>query len=193
LLLASIASYSQKLSKEEQKKIEARRQEMYDNIPTKENKIFYDTVIIVDSSLKKDVLFTRIRQWFVEKFTDSKSVLEVNDIDNGLLAGKGTYKYIIANGINFHDGYLQFVMNVAVKDGKFHYQVYSFTASELNSSLLGGQATANKVDLDEVYVLKQKGQRQSYCKKYLGEMVDLVYLINTTLPETVNKKSITEF
>jgi hypothetical protein len=192
-LLACITSFSQKISKEEQKKIDAVKQEMYETIPTKDNKIFYDAVITVDSSLKRDILFTRIRQWFVEKFTDSKSVLEVNDIDNGLLTGKGTYKYVIVNGLNVHDGYVHFILNVAVKDGKFRYQVYSFTTDELNSSMLGGQSFPNKIDMNDVYTLKQKGQRNSYCKKYLGQVVDLMYLVNTTLPETINNKNITEF
>ncbi len=168
---------------------------MYGTIPAKDDKILYDSVVIVDSSLKKDIIFSRIRQWFAEKFVDANSVLQVNDIDNGLLTGNGTYSYILANGLNLHTGYLRFILNVAVKDGKFRYQIYNFTSEDESSSVLSttGKSYSNTVNFDELYYMYINGKRPSYTKNYLRQMINLVYYINTTLPAIVYKPNITDF
>ena len=57
------------------------------------------------------------------KSMESKTVFEVNDVANGLLTGKGAYNYENINGLIKHVGYTMLVMNVAVKDGKFRYQL----------------------------------------------------------------------
>jgi hypothetical protein len=168
---------------------------MMESIPTKDDKIIYDTIINVDTSLKSKVIFTRVRQWFAEKFLDSKSVLQVNDIDNGILTGIGTYKYYISNGLNMHAGFLRFTLNVAVKDGKYRYQLYNFNSDEQNTSILStnGQSYAESVNFDQVYYMHTQGKRASYTRKYLQEMINLVYYINTTLPKEVSSANISEF
>jgi len=156
------------------------------NIPTKDDKIFYDSVLFTDSSIKKEQLFIKIRQWFVENFTDSKSVLEVNDNENGLLTGKGTYKYATINGLNAHEGYTTFIMNVAVKDGKFRYQLYDFVAEGTNTSLWStsyNNTMKEKLSMNDALAMYKKGQRQKYASKYLIDMLGLVYYIQQSLGE----------
>lgn len=168
---------------------------MLDSIPTKDDKILYDEIVTTDSTQTKEQLFIRIRQWFVENFTDSKNVLEVNDKDNGLLTGKGTYKYAMLNGLNTHEGYTTFVINAAVKDGKFRYQLYNFNAEGVNTSLWATNSYGRpniykeKVDMDEVLKLYKSGKREKYAKKYLGDMLELVYYIKMSLADLANQKS----
>jgi hypothetical protein len=190
-MLASNCCYGQ-MKKQEPSKDELTQ--MLKTIPRKEGKIFYDQVVLCDS-LKKDDLFIRIRQWFVENFTESKAVLEVNDITNGLLTGKGTYKYSMINGLNMHSGYTLFVINVAVKDGKFRYQLYDFTAENRNQSMLSSTSSTTKhtINLDEVADLYNSGKREGYARKLLEPMLRLVYFIDHTLYELKGTKGIQEF
>lgn len=170
--------------------------QMLDAIPTKEDKIFYDEIIVCDTSLNKDKIFIRLRQWFIENFMESKAVLEVNDIDNGLLSGKGTYKYTNYNGLNIHSGYTQFILNVSVKDGKFRYQLYDFTAYNNNKSLLAspGVSTNEKVDLNEMLTLYRKKKRVGYSRKFLEGMIELVYYIQHSIKDvSIQKQTIQDF
>lgn len=165
-------------------------------ITTKDNKIFYDEVNTTEPSLTKDQIFIKIRQWFVENFMESKNVLEVNDIQNGLLTGKGTYKYSKINGLNVHSGYVMFVMNVAVKDGKFRYQLYDFTASDNNQSMLTSQRnySIDVIDLNDILKMYKSGKREKYARKFLDDMLALVYKVQKSLSDlSMNTSSITDF
>lgn len=75
----------------------------------------------------KDQLYTETRDWFVETFTDSKSVLEVQDKENGILKGKGILDTLntvceLANQVNMKkpDAYCNstFIIGVNIKDEK---------------------------------------------------------------------------
>lgn len=166
---------------------------MLNSIPLKDGKIFYDQVVLCDS-MQKDQIFIKIRQWFVENFTESKAVLEVNDIENGLLTGKGTYKYSMINGLNVHSGYTEFVINIAAKDGKFRYQLYDFTANNKNQSMLSSNDGYTKeIDLNEIVFMYNQRKREAYTRKLLEPMLQLVYLIDHSLVDLKNGQSIQQF
>ena len=167
-------------------------------IPIKDDKVLYESVIIADSSIKKEQLFIKIKQWFVDKFMDSKSVLETVDKENGIFSGKGTFKYNKINGLNSHIGYTQFTINVIVKDGKFKYQLYNFHAYGTNTSLWATNPNTSymkeDINLDEMANWYNSGKRKQYAKKYLEDMVGLYYYIDKYLNQlSHDKTSITDF
>jgi hypothetical protein len=195
LFFASSISISSFCQKKKYDLSPDQRKEMLKSIPTKDDKIFYDEVVTVDSSLKKDQLFMQLRQWFVENFMESKNVLEVNDMENGLLTGKGTYKYTKINGLNVHSGHVMFVINMAVKDGKYRYQLYDFTATDENQSLLSSTAKSytHTIDLNEILAMYKKGKREKFTRMFLDDMIDLVYYIKMSSADLVKQKSISDF
>lgn len=167
-----------------------------DNIPTQNGKILYDEIIEVPGASAKDI-FIKVRNWFVEEFLDSKSVLEVNDEANGLLTGKGTYKLDKINGLNSHNGYVMFVMNVKVKDGKFRYQLYSFVYKGFNKSFLAdtySRGIAEKVDLDDALKNYLAGSRVKKNRKFLTDMVNLQDFFDKSLRYNIKiKDDISDF
>lgn len=187
-------SKSNKLNKEEITKTQVK--EMVQSIPVVDGKILYDHIIETDSTETKEMLFVKIRQWFVENFVDSKAVFEVNDLNNGLLTGKGIYNYSRISGLNKYKGSVLFLLNVAVKDGKFRYQLSNFHARGYATGMLGDASTGkkNEENLDEMVEWYHRGKRKTYSGAYLEDMVKLVYFIDNSLADLSQKKaSITDF
>lgn len=196
ILSLTYTAFSQK---EKYKLDEATIKQKLENIPVVDGSIKFDEIIVTDSSLKREQLFIKIRQWFVENFMDSKNVLEVNDISNGLLTGKGSYHYTKSSFTNIHEGYVTFIINASIKDGKFRYQLYDFVAYGTNTNLFAGvnnfsNATKQEIiNLDDQYKNFKSGKQVKYAKKYLEDMVILEAGINTSLKELASKKAITDF
>lgn len=87
----------------------------------------FTAVIKVDSTIKKEELFSRARIWFSQAFTDSKAVLDVQDKESGELVGNGTIKAIGSNGnYSYAYGYVSFSIKVLVKDGRYKYILSDF-------------------------------------------------------------------
>lgn len=189
ILLISISAGAQK-KKQEVKLTDQQVQAMVDTIPTKDGKILYDRIVYVDSSKKKEALYNDIRRWFVENFNSGKAVIQVDDIANGTLIGKGSYQYTLINGLNVHDGYTYFIVNVIVKDGKFRYQVYQFEAEEKNRSMLAdanARVYTSNVNMDDCYTNYMAGKSKKYNRKNLEEVVRCQYVIDKTMTEMISK------
>ena len=188
--LIALAGIAQK-NKQEVKLTADQLQVMVDTIPTKEGKILYDRIVYVDSSKKQAALYNDIRKWFVENFNSGKAVIQVDDIANGTLIGKGSYKYFIVNGMNTHEGYTYFIVNVIVKDGKFRYQVYQFEAEDENKSMFANsydRGIKSKVDMDVCYTDYKEGKSKKLNRKNLEQMVTCQYEIDKTMAEMITKK-----
>jgi len=47
----------------------------------------FSNVIIVDSTIKKNQLYSKVKQWFSESFVSSKNVIDNADKDEGVIYG----------------------------------------------------------------------------------------------------------
>lgn len=167
---------------------------LIDSIPLKDGDIFYDKIITAPG-VKKDELFIRIRQWFVENFNSPGSVLGVNDEVNGLLTGNGAYEYSDEAALYgaSHDGYIHFVINIAVKDGKFRVQIYNFVAKG-ERSFLGfletvPSVTEEEYNMNDIYAAYKEGKRgKKYTRLYMESMVKLAFYIEYSLAEISKPK-----
>lgn len=195
LLLMTTSVFGQKGEDGFKTLTDAQAKERINSIPTENGKILYDQIIDVPGENTNE-LFIKIRNWFVEKFTDSKSVLEVNDIDNGLLTGKGTYRFDKTNGLNKHIGFVTFILNVKVKDGKFRYQLYSFNYEGIKTGVLGSSSTGihENVDINDIFSDYKKGGRIKRDRQYLTDIVNLQDYFDKSLRYNVAiKKDISDF
>jgi|GEM_PF-1117680 len=83
----------------------------------------YDYTI---SSAAKDVLFQRARDYFATSFGDSRSVIRVQDANEGLILGKGATSWNIETGMTFAPittCYSEYDVRFMAKDGKARLQV----------------------------------------------------------------------
>lgn len=88
----------------------------------KTGKITYTEVVnLDDSSSKKDVYF-RTNKWFVETFTSSKHVIQMQDKDEGIIIGKGKFR-VYTTAFKAYSGNIRFTFTVYSKDNRYKYIV----------------------------------------------------------------------
>lgn len=84
--------------------------------------------VIEAAGVPRDELYARAKVWFVAAFIDSKQILEVEDKAEGLLIGKGSIPYEPKMLRQMPlQGQIVFTLKVAVKDGRFRYELSNFT------------------------------------------------------------------
>ncbi|MDR6195208.1 DUF4468 domain-containing protein [Siphonobacter sp. SORGH_AS_0500] len=90
-------------------------------------KITYSEVVDVPGSSKVE-LYGRALTWFAQSFKSSKSVLQVEDKDNGKIIGKGNIPIIIKVPImgNTDAGWVNAMFTIVSKDGKYKYTIDNF-------------------------------------------------------------------
>ncbi len=90
--------------------------------------MFFSEVVKVDSSLSKEVLFSRARAWFSSHYLNSKAALDVQDKETGELLGNGS---IDVNALQigsepFPYGLVTYNFKIFVKDGRYKYEFSNF-------------------------------------------------------------------
>jgi hypothetical protein len=91
-------------------------------LPVKDGKVFYAEVINIDSADKSE-LYSRARKWFEHEYIAPKNVIQVEDKENGEMIGRGLFEFpVLSNQASVY-----YVINVAVKDNKYKYEVSSFS------------------------------------------------------------------
>lgn len=96
-------------------------------------------------------------------------MLNEDDIDNGILSGKGTYHTYDTQSKLGEPGWIHFFLNIRVKDGKFRYQL-SDLPFEYEQKSAKNAGVGNRSDMDYNFLLKrykEKGQ-------FFGELRNLV-------------------
>ena len=180
--------------------LSAQKSETTLELPLKDDVIFFENVVQVDSTFSKKQLFAKGREWFVNYYKSANDVLQMDDKEEGVLIGKGLHKYNFFNGINSSSIALYFTVNLTVKDGKYRYQIYNFNGMNTNRSALDALSstpsgpTVSEVNFDTEYknLLTEKS-RAKYRTKLLSGLQNEVLLIVTSLEKAMKGKSKSEF
>jgi len=103
-------------------------------MPLKDGKVFYEEIDTLPNSLKAD-LYNRSRIWFVNTFNSAKAVLQMDDKEAGIVMGKGATGLDIGNFISGTiKSYINYTINITVKDNKCRMQVFDIYVSDLNNN-----------------------------------------------------------
>jgi hypothetical protein len=89
----------------------------------------WEEVVPVDSTINKAELFNRARQWFSNTFKSEKDVISISDKEIGEISGNAVVEYNsdrFYGGVVCVNGYVNFKINVFVKDGRYKYVFHSF-------------------------------------------------------------------
>ena len=107
---------------------------------------------------------------------------------------------LVMLNINSHDVSLNFTVNIAVKDGRYRYQIYNFNGKNSNRSALDAMATnpsgpnVTVVNFDDEYTqLITDGSRKKYRTKLLTGLKSEVLAIVLTLEKAMKSKASNEF
>jgi len=96
----------------------------------------FKEIVNVDSTLKKDQLFSKAIEWFALTFKNSNAVLKMQDKENGVIIGKGSFlwsyeyppKYVsnLPKPMPIYQSWVSFTIKINVKDGRFKYELLDF-------------------------------------------------------------------
>ncbi|MFH1118713.1 MAG: DUF4468 domain-containing protein [Bacteroidota bacterium] len=94
------------------------------------NKICYTDIITLDTTFKRNLLFSNASEWFAKTYKSSKDVIQLSDREGGKIVGKAAMKvYHKALGTDNFSGYVNYTISIYVKEGKFKYEITDFTHS----------------------------------------------------------------
>jgi len=89
----------------------------------------FEEVVKVDSTITKEELFNRARIWANQSFKSKKTEINIEDRNNGEIAGTGVVDYRTKkkfSGASCLEGPINYKMNIYVKDGRYKYQFHTF-------------------------------------------------------------------
>jgi hypothetical protein len=122
-------------------------------------KFEFTNVVPVDSGIKQDELYSRAREWFAKNFNNSKYVLQMDDRTSGKLVGKGSIQVHDSYAINPDAGFVEFSINVYVKDGRYKYDLNNFVHTDKGALGAAGGSLSNEKP-SSTFFIKLKWWRQ---------------------------------
>lgn len=89
--------------------------------------LIYSEVIKVDS-ISQAELYNRAKLWFSTAFVDSKSVIQLDDKEDGQIVAKAkmVYNPKVFTGSSQTEGYINYTIKVFVKYGRYKYEMSDF-------------------------------------------------------------------
>jgi hypothetical protein len=88
------------------------------------------TSIIEASGIKKDLIYSRVREWVALNFKSAQNVIQMDDKESGKIITKGLlpsyYTYRMLGSDRQWPYNLRFTLNIAIKDEKLRVQVSDF-------------------------------------------------------------------
>jgi hypothetical protein len=136
-------------------------------------KIFYKGVVNVDSVSKQE-LYLRAREWFVNSFKQSNSVIQMDDKESGTIIGKGNTSISVNSMFGSVEyGFIRFTVSVYIKDGKYKY---SFTDFKQQDWRVGGSPNSGVIrgDLGNVECMYNYdcGYKMSWTRKGFNKILN---------------------
>lgn len=98
------------------------------NIVISGNPIQKDSVVVLDTTLKRDQLYTKGLEWFATTYKNAQKVIQLQDKDAGLIVGKASMSCIAKGGslLPATEIYLSYTIKLSFKDGKIKYELNEF-------------------------------------------------------------------
>lgn len=89
----------------------------------------FEEVVKLDSTIKKEELYNRLRIWANQSFKSKKTDINIEDKENSEIAGTGIIDYRTDkkfSGASCLEGPIKYKMNIYIKDGRYKYQFHTF-------------------------------------------------------------------
>lgn len=158
------------------------------------NKVSYSEVIQVDG-VSKDELFTRARTWCAKTFTSNKDALQMDDRQAGRLIANGSSIQRFQYTITSIDFWLKYSLSIAVKDGKYRYEVTNiYTRDKIQNGY--------NLSLDDIVIKGHTGLESTkksggdYKARFKGYVIQSdIYIMNlvSDLKKAMSAKSNDDF
>lgn len=143
--------------------------------------IEYSDLVLVDSSLTKEKLYLKAKEWFAQSFRSANDVIQMDDKEAGIIVGKGLFstRYTIGN--------IHFTMKVQVKDGRYKYWISNFRHEELTHNWSGGFLENEKPDCG-YFLIAKKAWVEYIPNAVVEKTILMIQGLKTSLSLDVDKK-----
>lgn len=154
--------------------------------------ITYTEVVSVDTSINKQELYSRAREWFAKAYNSSQNVIQMDDKENGKIVGKAlTQVYHKALGSNYPSGHINYTISIYLKDGRYKYEVTNFYHT--GQLISGGNRIEDYGSCEEMMHTKKKTWGMSYQKTfnyYLSQLDIKIKSLISDLKASMNNKAL---
>ena len=137
----------------------------------------YEEVIVVNSNLKKEKIFTIINEYIASSYNSANTVIQLNDMNSGTIIIKGGFKHFRTGYLyTGYCGFVKYTLKIYVKDGKFKIIFQDF-----DHKGAGATVTTN---LNTIYdaLRKVKGMNQKWGEK--NARPNVIEDINSLIKDT---------
>jgi hypothetical protein len=162
-------------------------------VPIKENSIYYEEVVKVDSMLKKDALYQKTKLWVAQNFvtTGNFNPIQYEDRDNGVITIRIPLKQFESNFfIHVYFVNVSTVGTIQLKDGRYKYTFTDFLYSSLGDYTVNGEAVKEDGSGKD---LVQKALSGASKKLYINnlsqidsQMTTIIESLKNALSQTIN-------
>lgn len=154
-------------------------------------RITYAEIVSVDSTISKNELYSRGREWFAKAYKSSTDVIQMDDKESGKIVGKALMQvYHKALGSNYKSGYINYTISLYFKDGRYKYEVTNF--HHTGQYVGDGNSIPDYGPCEDMINTTRKTMGISYQKTfnyYLTQMDENVKGLIADLKATMSKKA----
>lgn len=125
-------------------------QEIKFPINSETKKIEYSDLIMVDSTLSSNVLFSRAKEWMVGAFKTPSDVIQLEDQSSGVIMAKGSIP--LKDQTFKKNGHISFTMKIQVKDGRYRYWITDLEHFTMSRMQNGGSLSNDNPSVEPAYM-----------------------------------------
>ena len=142
------------------------------------NTITYTEVVVLDTTLKKDELYSRSREWFAKTYKSANSVIQMDEKEEGKIVGRAsipvTYKGSSAGSISYS-------VSVYIKDGKYKYEFTNFQHQGPGNMQSFGSCTKMLNTTDKVMGISMQKTYNNYLNQMHTDIIETISSLKSTL------------
>jgi hypothetical protein len=163
-------------------------------VPVRDNAIYYEEVVRVDSLIKKEALFQKAKLWIAQNFvtTGNFNPVQYEDKESGIITLRVSLKQF-ESSFFIHTYYVNVscVGTIQVKDGRYKFTFNDFLYNSLGDYTVSGQEVKENGTGADIVGNARSGASKKLYLSYLSQINGLMYntIINTlkkTMAETIS-------
>jgi Domain of unknown function (DUF4468) with TBP-like fold len=130
-----------------------------------QNRVTYQEVVKLDSSLSQNAIFVELRKWCVSAFNDAESAIQFEDASSGTIKGKSSVPIAASTMMGKLTDCFRFEFCLEAKNGRYRYTFEKFTYHHIQSTKVYEGRTA-----ESMYFTTQGKGYQKYYLDFLEQM-----------------------
>lgn len=154
-----------------------------------QNELSFSKVIKADSTLNKDNLFVSLKSFLSTYYKSSKSVIQMEDKESGIIIGKATSLFDTHSMfLSSYDGYIDYEIKLQSKDGRVKIELTHF----YHHNIEGHAAASNLGVLTDKETYADSGLSKKYHNKVWAMLKKQAVEISNDLFDSFEKQLKTE-